>query len=121
VNPLNNNSQEIEFLFIPYWYAQSGCIEVSGGYDIKGRYLWGFTPACVGAQNLGNGQSQFYNLNLKSYILMRFGDYFRGNNTNIDPVIDHWAVTWGLTTETVKDGTNKQTSAVQHTALDVLF
>jgi hypothetical protein len=121
LNPANNNSPEIELLFIPYWYAQSGCIEVYGGHDDWGRHIWGFTPACVGSQNLGNGQSRFYNVNLKSYILQRFGDYFRGYHADLDLIVDRWAVTWGSGAITAKVGTSQLTSSVQHTALDVLF
>lgn len=84
--------EEIELHFIPYWYAQSGCYEINGGHDGHGRHVFAFTPACVGASNLGSGQSRFYNVNLKSYILMRFSDFFRGFHQDIDPVASNWAV-----------------------------
>jgi hypothetical protein len=115
------SAQEIELHFIPYWYAQSGCHEINGGHDANGRHVFGFTPACVGSSNLGSGQSRFYNVNLKSYILMRFGDFFRGFHQDIDPVVSNWAVTWGLAVQTVKYSTSQLTTSVQHTALDVVF
>lgn len=112
------SSEEIELHFIPYWYAQSGCFEIDGGHDPDGRHVFAFTAACVGAQNLGSGQSRFYNVDLRSYITQRFGDFFRGFHGDIDPIVNHWAVTWGLAVETVKAGSSHLITSVQHVALD---
>lgn len=119
--PNNNGTPEIELHFLPYFYAQSGCQEVCGGHDADGRHVFGFTPACVGAQNLGSGQSRFYDVNLKSYILQRFGDNFKGCHADVDLDVSHWAITWGVGAQTVKAGTSQIITSVQHVALDVVF
>jgi hypothetical protein len=112
--------QEIELHFMPYWYAQSGCYAL-GTHDIYGRHIFFFTPACAGSTNLGSGQSRFYNINLRSFILQRFADYFYGLHPDIDPVVSNWAVTWGLGSITLKNSINSLNATVKDVALDVLF
>lgn len=112
---------EIEMHLMPFYFAQGGCIEFGGDHDAGGRHMWWFTPACVGSQNLGNGQSRFYNLNLRSYISARITDFFRGTHQHIDNNPANWAVSWGLGYITAQIKGHQLITSVDDPTLEVLF
>ncbi len=115
-----DSGTEVELIFTPFYAALGGCIE-QVGTDGTGRRLWLFTPVCVGSTNLGSGQTRFYNLDLKSYIVARIADGFRGRIPDLDFNLDHWHVSWGLSAATVASQNVGISASYSNPALDVLY
>jgi len=107
-----------------HWNNTQSCVTFVD-HDDDGRHTFFFTPACVGVPNLTSGQSRFYNVDLKSYILSKLNDHFQASNGRHDdlPTYDpqYWRITWGVSVITGRMNQDRIAATVDDVHLEVLF
>lgn len=121
---VGSGSNEVEMQMLVHWNNTQSCYTLVD-HDNHGRHTFFFTPTCMGLPNVTSGQTTFYTVDLRSYILSKINDHFQASNGRHDdlPTYDpqYWKITWGVSVITGRGGQDQVAATVDDVHLEVLY